>query len=448
MEQKYIDIAVQLIEGAKALGAEEADAFLELGREFDLTIRDRKVEVLKQAFSKGIGLRVFHKQKLGFSHSNDFSTESLNSLVERTLQMAKFTTSDEHNGLPDILPAATADELEIFDFRTLDLTPDQKIRFAREMEEAALNTDRRIKLVEGSSYSDIEHHVLLVNSKGFQSKYKGTSSLLSCSVVAEEDSRKQVNYWHSSKRFFSDHGRIADIGLKAAKRSLEMLGGKKIKSGKFPVVFDPITASSFVGAIAAAVDGEMVRRKMSFLADKLGEKVAPGFLTLYDDGTRKRGLGTHPFDGDGVRTSRKAIIQNGILKSFIYDTYTSRKVNGVSTGNAARSYNSPPHISPTNFYIENGSLTPNEIVKNVGRGLLVKGLIGFGVDTVSGHFSKGAHGIWIENGELAFPVEEITIASSLTEMLERIEMVGNDLFFQGSIGSPTIMISEMTIGGY
>jgi PmbA protein len=213
------------------------------------------------------------------------------------------------------------------------------------------------------------------------------------------------------------------------------------------VVFDPLVASSFLGSLASALNGESVYRKLSFLADKVGEKIGSDVLTIIDDGLLPRGLGSKPFDGEGVPTGTKAVVEGGTLKSYLYDSYTARKVQGRSTGNAARSAGSTPHISPLNFYIPNGTTPVAELLRSVKEGFYVTGMIGFGVDVVTGQFSRGATGLWIRDGELAFPVHEVTVASTMQEMLRNVDLIGNDLVFNGSVSSPTLRFSAMTISG-
>jgi PmbA protein len=363
--------------------------------------------------------------------------------------MARFSMDDEFLGLPAPLPQKSADgaDLQLTDPALERLGTEEKIRMAREMEEVALAHDPRVTMVEGAGFSDEQHEVMLVNSNGFAGMYRGSGCSLSCAVVAEEGGKKQVNYWYSQKRHLGDLETPADVGRKAAQRTVSMLGARTVPTGKYPVVLDPLIAASFLNSIAAGVNGETVYRKFSFLTEKLGQKIGPEFLTVYDDGTMPRGLATRPFDGEGLPTSHKTVIENGVLKSFLYDSYTARKAKTVSTGNAARGYSSTPHISSLNFYIPAGALSPQAIIRTVTEGFYITGMIGFGVDLVSGQFSRGASGMWIKDGEPAFPVHEVTVASNLLEMIAGIEIAGNDLEFRSSVASPTLKLREMTVSG-
>ena len=445
-----LEVAGRVVELARKAGADQADVYLATSREFEVTVRSGQIEVLKEALSRGLGLRVIRDHRLGFAHTNDFSAESLRRLADETAAMAKYASQDEFHGLPDDAAgtgAPATQDLEIVDPGLGGLTTETKIAIARQMEDAAMTFDPRVKVVEGSSVSDGEEEVTLVNSKGFCSSYRGAGSSLSCAVIAEEHEKRQVNYWYSSRRQFADHEAPEAVGRKAAERAVRLLSARKVPSGKFPVVFDPFVAASFLASVAGAVNGESVFRKLSFLADTIGQKIASEALTIIDDGRLPRGLGTKPFDGEGVTTATKAVIERGVLKTYLYDSYTGRKVKGASTGNAARSYGSTPHISPLNFYIPNGSSSVSEILASVGQGLYVTGMIGFGVDIVTGQFSRGASGLWIANGEPAYPVHEVTVASTLQEMLQNVEMIGSDLVFNGSVSSPTLKFRSMTISG-
>jgi PmbA protein len=386
---------------------------------------------------------------MGFSHTTDFSSDSLQRLVEQTVLMAKYATRDEFNGLPSLNHKLVPDDfqLDLYDTEAGALSTEKKIALAREMEEAALAYDTRVKIVEGASFLEGDEHIFIANSNGLVGEYKGTESALVCSVIAEADGGRQVNSWYSNKRHFADHPHPGIIGRKAAERAVRMLKARKVGSGKYPVILDPMVAGSFLGSIASALNGESVFRKTSFLTDKLGERIASDVVTIVDDGLMKRGLASRLFDGEGTPTGRKTILEKGVLRSYLYDTYTARKAKTVTTGNAARRYSGTPHISPLNFFLQPSSVAPEKLVASVKEGLYVMGMIGFGVDTVTGQFSRGASGLWIKDGELAFPVHEVTVAGNMLEMLQSIEMVGNDLEFFRPVASPTVTIREMSISG-
>jgi len=447
---EYLSLAERAVEKARQAGANEAEAYLEIGRTFEVTIRNGEIELLKQAQSKGLGLRVIYDQRLGFGHTNDLSEKSLDEVAKKSVALAKHAARDEFLGFPDPVGVGSpkkSEQMDLIDPELGKISTDRKIAMAREMERAALSFDPRVKLVEGATVADGDKWVVIANSKGFGGSFRSTGTHLSCSVVAEEQGQKQVNYWYSHKRHLREHEPVEEIGRKAAHRAVQMLNARKIPSGKYPVVFDSLSASSLISALAGGVNGESVYRNMSFLTDKLNEKIGPDFFTLIDDGMRPRGNASRPFDAEGISSIRTPIVERGVLKSFLYDSYTGRKVGKPSTGNANRNYASTPHISPTNLYVRAGQFDPEAVIRSVQEGFYVTGMIGFGVDLVSGQFSRGASGVWIERGELAYPVQEVTIAGTLSEMMANIEMIGNDLLFLDSISSPTLKISEMTISG-
>ncbi len=438
-----------LLDGARRAGADQADVCLMWTKEFELTVRQGSIEVLKQSVARGAGLRVIHDRRLGFSHTNDLSAESLRRVVEQTMAMARHATRDEHLGLPEFTDPASGGtgDLQLEDPALAALTTERKIEMAQAMEQAALQTDPRVLLVEGASFADETTDVVLLNSRGFWGHARGTASSLSCAVVAQQDGKKQIGHWYSHRRFLLDHETPEHVGATAAERAVRLLGARSVPTGRYPVILDPLMAASLLGAVASALNGESVYRKLSFLTERLGREVGSPVLTVYDDGVMPRGLGSRPFDGEGVPTRRKVVIENGILRTFLYDSYTGRKAGVPSTGNAVRGYDTLPHIGPLNFYLQAGPYPPGEILRSVQQGLYVTSMIGFGVDTVSGQFSRGASGLWIDNGAPAFPVHEVTIAGNLLDMLAAIDMVGSDLELRGQIASPTVRIREMTVSG-
>jgi PmbA protein len=265
--------------------------------------------------------------------------------------------------------------------------------------------------------------------------------------IAADSNGMQRDYWFSAARKLDRLQAPIAIGQEAARRTLRRLGARKVSTQKVPVVFDPLTASSLLGHLCTAVSGSAIYRRASFLLDQLGEQIAPEGFTVYDDGTLPEALGSKPFDGEGLPTRRTTVVERGVWRSYLLDTYTARKLGLRSTGNAARSAGEPPGVSPTNFYLEPGPYTPQAIIASVPHGLYVTELIGFGVNQVTGDYSRGAVGIWIEHGELTHAVEEITIAGNLRQMLANIEMIGNDLDLRRKVTAPTLKIAEMTVAG-
>jgi PmbA protein len=289
--------------------------------------------------------------------------------------------------------------------------------------------------------------VIYASSRGFSGGYRDSAISLSVVPVASHNGAMQRDYWYSAQRHLSHLEKPADIGAKAAQRAVRRLAARQVRTCEVPVIFDPQMASGLLRHLAAAVSGYSLYKGVSFLIDKLGERIAPDFVTVVDDGTLPGKLGSKPFDGEGLPTRRTMVIENGVLRSYLFDAYSARKLNSRSTGNASRSVGSPPHVSPTNFVLQPGNTSPEEIISSVKSGLYVTELIGMGVNASTGDYSRGAVGLWIENGELAYPVEEITIAGNLLQMYAGIEVIGNDLDYRSSVVAPTLKIARMTVAG-
>jgi PmbA protein len=324
---------------------------------------------------------------------------------------------------------------------------DEKIEMAKRVESAALNYDPRITNSEGGSFDHYTARVLYANSHGVVGQYRTTGFSLSVVPVAAENGSMQRDYWYSQRRKYAQLEDAEKVGQIAAMRTIRRLGAKKAKTQTAPVVFDPLMSARLLAHLAAALSGYAVYKGTSFLAGKLGTQVASPQVTIMDDGTLPGGLGSRPFDGEGIVTRQTPVVEDGILRSYLLDTYSGRKLGMESTGNAARSVGDAPTVSPHNFYLSPGPWSPTQIIQSVKSGLYVTELIGFGVNLATGDFSQGVSGLWIERGEFSYPVEEITIAGNLTQMLSEIEMIGNDLDLHHKISAPTLKISRMTIAG-
>jgi PmbA protein len=381
------------------------------------------------------------------SFSSDFSPASLERLVERTLAMAQVTSEDPCNGLPDAsLLGAYEGALEIYSEDVAELTTEERIDYARRAEQAALHADPRIKNSEGAWFEASVGRRAYVNSLGFVGSYQSSYCAGSVAPVAENGGM-QRDYWYSVARRRSALESPEAVGRKAAERTLRKLGGRKMATCQVPVIFDQETATSLLGHIFEAVRGDAIYRSASFLTGKLNQKVASERVTILDDGLRPGGFGTRPFDGEGIPASVTPVIEKGMLSHYLLNCYTARKLKMRTTGNASRSVSGPPTVGPKNFYLEPGPHSPEEIRKSVKTGFYVTDLIGFGVNVVTGDYSRGAAGMWIENGEFAYPVEEVTVAGNLAEMLNHLEMVGSDLEFRSAFAAPTLLISGLTVAG-
>jgi PmbA protein len=437
-----------LLRTARTRGATAGDALLVENTSFDVEVRLGEVEKVQQSHQKRLGLRLFFGQRSATTSTSDLSEGSLRQLLDDTCALAQAMAADPHAGLPEATEAAAAlPDLELWDDALGRLPVEDRTAMAREAERAALDYDSRITNSEGGGYGSSQSHVLYANSHGFLGQYRAGSASLAVSAIASDDSGMQSDSWYSTGRQLHRLHTPAAIGQEAARRALRRLGARKVATQKVPVVFDPATAASLLGHLCTAISGSALYRGASFLLGALDQRIAPDTCTVYDDGTLVAALGSKPFDGEGLPTRRTTVVERGILRSYLLDTYTARKLGMRSTGNAARSAGEPPSVSPTNFYLVPGTSTPEEIIASVPRGLYVTALIGFGVNQVTGDYSRGASGLWIEGGELAYAVEEITIAGNLRHMLANIEMIGNDLDMRRKVTAPTLKISEMTVAG-
>jgi PmbA protein len=446
-EEQLEQLAAELVNRAVRGGASAADATVHEADDFSTALRLGKIESLKEAASKALGLRVFLGVRSATSFSSDFSAPSLERLVERTIAMARVTSEDPASGLPEAaLLGRHEGDLALFSPDVGELSPETRIEYARRAEAAALGADPRIKNSEGAWFEASVGRKAYANSLSFVGSYRSSYCAVSVAPVAE-DGGMQRDYWYSVARRADKLESPEAVGRKAAERTLRKLGARKMPTCKVPVIFDPETARSLVGHIFEAVRGDAIYRSASFLTGKLHQKIASERLTILDDGWRPGGFGTRPFDDEGVPATVTPVIEKGVLTNYLLDSYTARKLNLRTTGNAARGVSGPPHVGPKNFYMVPGTHSPEEIRRSVKAGFYVTELIGFGVNVVTGDYSRGAVGTWIENGEFAYPVEEVTIAGNLAEMLNHIEMVGDDLEFRSALAAPTLLVSGLTVAG-
>jgi len=443
------EIATSVVSRAMKAGATAAEAIAREGTEFSTVVRLGQVETLKEAGSRGLGLRVFLGQRAASTYSSDFSEEGISHLVKGALELAGVTSEDPHAGLPDPSEfGSVPGDLKLYYDDVYSLPPEERIEYARRAERAALDYDPRIKNSEGGSFEVATGHRVLANSLGFVGEYRRSyCSLYAAPIAQAEDGSMQRDYWYSVARTISKLESPESVGREAARRAVRRLGARKIASTRVPIVLDRTVAASFLGNIFEAASGDSIYRQSSFLVGRLGEKIAGENITVVDDGIMPGGFGTTPFDDEGVPTRRTLVIEKGVLKSYLLNTYTARKLGLKTTGNASRGLTGNPGIGPGNFFLQPGERTPQQIIAGIQRGFLVTEFLGFGVNLVTGDFSRGASGLWIENGELTFPVEEVTVAGNLKDMMNNIVAIGNDLEFRGSTACPTLRIDGMTIAG-
>src|SRR5271156_2926150 len=439
-------------------GATDAEAVVYEGDEFSALVRLGQVETLKESGSRAVGLRVFIGQRTASTSSSDFSSESIARLVEGAITLAKITSEDPFAGLPEAHEFGKIEEDQHLYFDDVnEMPPSERIEIARRTEAAALAYDARIQNSGGGDFDTSTSHKILMNSRGFTGEYRRSYCGFSAAPIAhDEKGNMQRNYWFSNSRTVKKLENPEEIGQEAARRTLRRLGARQVKTQKAPVVFSPEIARGIIGNIFSAAEGDAIYRNASFFSGMLGERVAGENITVVDDGTMIfrdengdgiGGFGTRPFDGEGLPTRRTVLVERGILKNYVLNTYTARKLHMQSTGNASRGLAGNPGIGAGNFFLEPGTLTPEQIIADVKTGLYVTETMGHGVNLVTGDYSHGASGLWIENGEIAYPVEEITIAGNLKEMCKNIVAIGNDLVFHGASAAPTLRIEGMTIAG-
>ncbi len=443
------EIVGDVVSRAMKAGASAAECVVREGDEFSAVVRLGQVETLKESGSRAIGLRVFFGQRAASTHSSDFSAEGLDRMLKSALELAKITSEDPFGGIPEAgMLGSLKGELDLFHQDVYSLPSAERIDYARRAEKAALDSDPRIKNSEGGSFDAASGRKVLANSHGFVGEYRRSyCSVAAVPIAQDESGLMQRDYWYSVARSLAKLESAESVGKEAARRTLRRLGARKVKTAQVPVVLDPMVSSSMLEHIFEGVNGDSVYRGASFLAGKLGEQIAAKNVTVIDDGTIVGGFGTTPFDGEGIPTRRTVVIENGILKSYLLNTYTAKKLKLETTANASRGLAGTPGIGPGNYFLERGQKSPKEMIGAIKDGLYVTEFLGHGANLVTGDYSRGASGMWIVNGELAYPVEEITVAGNLKEMFLNISEVGSDLEFRGSVAAPTIRIDGLTVGG-
>ncbi|HUO91166.1 MAG TPA: TldD/PmbA family protein [Rhizomicrobium sp.] len=438
------DMLQRLLRDAKAAGADQADALLVENVSASVSYRLGKLEDIERAESHDLGLRVFIGQKVAFISSTDFSHESLAQLAGRAVAMAKLAPEDRFAGLaPKNRLATVFPDLDIED--AAEPSADTLVERARDVEGAAMAV-KGVTNSEGGGASFSRTRVALATSEGFFGAYAGTTSGIGVAVVAGEGTAMERDYDQASARHASDLESPAAVGRSAGERTVKRLHPRKVKSQAVPIVYDPRVSGGLVGHFVGAISGSSIARGVSFLKDRMGEAVFGPSINIIDDPHRARGLRSKPFDGEGVANRRWALVEGGMLKTWLLDCASAKQLGLETTGHAARGTGGPPAPSPTNLYMEAGTLTPAALIADIRQGFYVTELIGMGVNPVTGDYSRGAAGFWIENGEIAYPVSEITIAGNLKEMFRQLTPA-NDLAFKYGTNAPTVRIEGMTVAG-
>jgi PmbA protein len=442
-----VELLASVLERATARGATAADGFLVEERHFSGSVRLGEVETVTHARDQRLSLRVFVGKASAASSTSDLSPESLERLVDEATRLARVTSEDSHAGLPDESELIGAiPDLDLSDIRGHDLTPEDKLEIARRAEAAALTSDPRITNSEGAECWDRQARYAYATSSGFAGSYATSGFGITVAPVASQDGEMQRDAWYTISRKRARLDDPEQVGRVAAARALRRLGGRKVRTTEVPVIFDPDTAASLIRSIAGAASGPSLYRRASFLVDRLGTKIASPSVTIVDDGLLPGALGSRPFDGEGLPTRRTVLVGEGVLESYLLDSYSGRKLALASTHHAVRD-GAGVTVGTTNLMLQPGTTSPQDLIASVREGLYVTELIGFGVNGVTGDYSRGAVGLWIENGTLAYPVEEVTVAGNLLEMFASIEGVGNDLVLRDRTAAPTLKIARMVVAG-
>jgi PmbA protein len=447
-------LATDVVKLAVKAGASDAEAVVREGDEFSVNVRKGQVETLKESGSRGLGLRVFVGKRSASASTSDLTPDGIRRLVDGALALARVTEEDPFAGLAEQGEfGSIAGDLHLYFDDVYSLEGPERIEWARRAEAAAMAADTRISNSDGGSFDAATGRKVLANSRGFLGGYRSSyASVSTVPIAADANGHMQRDYWWSSARRLAHLESPEAVGKEAARRTLRRLGARRVPTQQAPIVFAPEVARSLIGSVFDAASGDVVWRHASFLAGKLGEPIAAPNVTIVDDNTMLLptgvgGFGTSPFDGEGLPSRRTVVVERGVLSNYMLNTYTARKLGMKSTHNALRGLAGTPGIGCGNLYLEPGTLTPEEIIGGVQAGFFVTSLMGPGTNIVTGDYSRGAAGLWIENGQLTHAVEEVTIAGSLAEMFRHMTAIGNDLVFRGSVASPTLRIDGMTIAG-
>lgn len=443
------ELARSVVEQARQRGAHVAEAAARSGWELSAKVRLGKPEVLEEAGHKSVSLRVIRDQRVAITSTSDLSPNGLERCVNDALELAELSEPDPCAGPADPAEYATPPypELELFDDNVAAISVDEALEQATLAERASLDVDQRISLSEGATFSRTTSASSMVLSSGFTGSLRGSYASLTVAPVAEDaDSKKRRGFYWTAARHKSELEDAISVGQEAARRTLAKLGARKVPTTEAPVVFDCDVARSIVGTLAGCIVGGAIWRKSSYLLDREGTQVASPLVTLTDDPLIARAPGSRPFDGEGLPTRKNIVVEDGVLKTYLLDSYSARKLERASTGSAARGGGSVG-ASTTNFLMTPGSISRDELIASTARGLYVTEMMGFGFNAITGDYSRGASGFWIENGKFAYPVSEVTISSNLDTMLKNVDLVADDLRLKTSTAAPTFRVRSMTISG-
>ena len=442
-------LACDAVAKARAHGADEAEVLVRAGTELTAKVRMGEPEVVQEAGSKAFGLRVFKGNRRAATYSSDCRGEAVDSLAAQTVKLASLSEPDPMNRLPEAEQLAkTVPDLQLFDRRIAKIDAADALASAKAAEAAALGYDPRVTNSEGATWSRAIGAVVFANSAGFVGGYEGTYVSLYVEPICDDEGGKKRNgYWWTANRFADKLEDPVSVGEEAARRTIATLGSRKVETCEVPVIFDPEAGRAIVGMVFSVANGSVFYRKSSYLLEREGTPIAAELVTIEDDPLLIHAPGSRPFDGDGLASRKNVIVDRGVLTTVLCDVYNARKLGRESTGSAGRGVSGDPSPTTSNLYMRAGTTPHDEIIRNTKKGLYVTGMMGFGFNPVTGDFSRGATGFWVEDGELRFPVAEVTISANFDDLLKRIDMVGDDLTLRTSTASPTFRVSKMTIAG-
>jgi PmbA protein len=437
-QEQFKHIAQLVLDHARLGGATGAEVEVSEGFGQTVTVRKGEIETIEYNKDKGVGITVYMGQRKGHASTSDLSEAALKATVDKAATIARYTAEDPFAGLPDAIWLAT-EQADLDLHHPWVLTVDEAAGRARACEAAALGVDRRIVNSEGGSASTQASHFMYANSLGFMGGYASSRHSLSVAVIAADDSGMQRDYWYTSARDAADLETPDAVGLKAGQRTVRRLGGRKLETRNCPLIFEAPVASSLLNGFVGAVSGGSLYRKSSFLLDSLGQQVFAPLVQLREDPFIRKGLGSCPFDNEGVAVKARDVVKDGVVQGYFLSTYSARKLGMISTGNAGGSHN---------LILKSGELDLEGLLKKMGSGLLVTEMLGQGTNMVTGDYSRGAAGFWVEGGEIAYPVEEITIAGNLKRMFRGIQAIGTDVDRRHSKLTGSILIDSMTVAGH
>ncbi|HMG54080.1 MAG TPA: metallopeptidase TldD-related protein [Kofleriaceae bacterium] len=451
--KELCDIAELAVQLARRAGADDAEALVRDGSELTAKVRLGEPELVQEAGSRALGLRVLRGGRRAVTYTSDLRREALEALCAETVTLADLAEVDEYALPPDpALLAVDVPELDLYDPRVAEVDAAWALREAIAGENAARNHDPRVTNSEGAIWSRVLGATAFATSGGFVGGYLGSYASLVVEPLADDNTdptnpKKRNGYWWTGSRFLSELEPAEAIGIEAARRTVATIGSRKVETQECAVVFDPEMARSIIGMLFSVANGSSFWRKSSYLVGKEGEVIASPLVTVVDDPLIARAPGSRPFDGDGLATRRNPVVERGVLCPVLCDVYSARKLGRLSSGSAGRAVGGSPGPTTSNLIMQAGSMSRQELLRNTPRGLYVTHLMGFGFNAVTGDFSRGAQGFWIENGELTFPVSEVTIAANFDEILKRIDAVADDLQMRSAIAAPTFRVSQMTLAG-